>query len=54
MVDQLKKELLSLLPQIDESTAETERLVENLKFQQKDASEKEKVFQRDSDCVKIE
>jgi dynein heavy chain len=43
MIDELQKKLVVLLPQIDESKAETAKLVENLQVQQKDAQEQEKV-----------
>jgi dynein heavy chain len=43
MIDELQKKLVILLPQIDESKAETAKLVENLQVQQKDAQEQEKI-----------
>lgn len=55
MIDQLKKELVVLLPQIDESTIENEKIVENLKVQQKDAAEKEKVVSAETaEAKKVE
>lgn len=42
MVDNLQKDLVVLLPKIDESKAETAKMVETLQVQQKEAAETEK------------
>lgn len=44
----LQKELVVLLPEIDESKAETAKLVESLQVEQKGAAEKEKVVQAEA------